>query len=77
MPARDEVACEVGIFRPNQCDTEIEIAVTVPASGDAPGRRLHVTLTPAAFALALTGRGAIRGKLREVVLAKAKRKEAC
>jgi hypothetical protein len=67
---RETVEVEVGIYRPNQSDDEIEIEVTVPASGTDPGRRLHILLTPAAFALALTGRGAIRGKLSQHVFQK-------
>lgn len=75
MPAKSESLVDVGIFRPNQCDDEIEIELTIPATAESPGRRLHVTLTPAAFALALTGRGAIKGRLRERVFGKTKAKE--
>lgn len=42
---------------------EITITVTIPRTADEPKRRIYVTLTPANFALALTGRGAIVGEM--------------
>lgn len=76
MSKSKPVVVDVGIFRPNQNDEEIVVELTVPATAATPGRRLCVTLTPKALALALTGRGAIRGKLVESVFEKRERKES-
>lgn len=75
MSKSKPVEVEVCIFRPNQNDEEIVIELTEPATAAAPGRRLCLTLTPKALALALTGRGAIRGKLVEHVFEKREKKE--
>lgn len=52
-----------GVFRPNQGDDEVIVEIEVPATEVSGKRRIFVALTPANFALALTGRGAIKGQM--------------
>ena len=46
--------------------------VTVPATDTAPKRRIYISLTPADFALALTGRGGVTGEMSTYTFEKKK-----
>jgi hypothetical protein len=59
----DEVPCEVSITRFNgETDITIQLTVKEPTGGT---RRMLATLAAADFALALTGRGGVMGRLCE------------
>jgi hypothetical protein len=61
----DEIDVEVNISRYSggELPDEITIVVTIPKTATEPKKRIYVTLTPHDFALALTGRGGIKGKM--------------
>lgn len=59
------------VFRPDLKDDEIVVEIDIPPAGEADRRRLSVALTPADLALALTGRGGVKGRLFVYELPKA------
>lgn len=63
MRSKETTPVEVGVSRFNGTDEEITICVTIPRTDTEPKRCIYVSLTPADFALALTGRGAIKGQM--------------
>lgn len=55
---------EVNIGRLSLTDSEITITVIIPADDQNAKRKLYVSMTPADFAMALTGRSGLEGKMR-------------
>ncbi len=65
---------QVHVSRYSGSDEEITIAITHPRTETTPKKVVYVTMKPADFALALTGRGGITGELCEYVYPKAVKK---
>lgn len=63
MSGDQETSVEVHIGRLSQTDEEITITVLIPADEQHAKRKLYVSMTPADFALALTGMGGLAGKM--------------
>ena len=62
---RDQEATtvEVHVSRYSGSDEEITIAITEPRTSTTPKKVTYVTMSPANFALALTGRGGVTGEM--------------
>jgi len=70
----DESDVEVVISRYSGEEEEITITLTTPRTETEPKKKVYITMTPHDFAMALTGRGGMKGRMCQFTFDKVTKK---